>query len=176
VRCIETSGVTKYQALVTTTKISTRDSLVAKLKYSYMMILSQASGCYGYMVPRLELQQHNCSLCLTHRHMEDESTRTPAGNLPRTFADHSPWHDKASSARLAPSKLCTTDTTRNEFCTAADKLGVGMRNRDEPDNRDDQAHPEKSLRSAADAMQAWHNRSQLKMRRARQRDELDVAE
>jgi len=131
---------------------------------------------HGYMVPRLELQQHNCSLCLTHRHMEDESTRTPAGNLPRTFADHSPWHDKASSARLAPSKLCTTDTTRNEFCTAADKLGVGMRNRDEPDNRDDQAHPEKSLRSAADAMQAWHNRSQLKMRRARQRDELDVAE
>ena len=107
--------------------------------------------------------------------MEEDSTRTPAGNLPQIFADRSPWHDKASSARLAPSSLAQQITTRDEKCTAADELGVAVWKRDQPDNRDDQAHPEKFLPSASDAKQAWHNRSQLEMRRARQRDELNVA-
>jgi len=53
--------------------------------------------------------------------------------------------------------------------TAADELGVVVWKQGQPDNRDDQAHPENFLPGAADAKQAWHNRSQLEIRRARQR-------
>ena len=66
---------------------------------------------HGYMVPSLELQQHNHSLCPTQRHMEEESDKRPAGNMPPIFADCTPWHDKVSPAWLTPSKLVTTDHT-----------------------------------------------------------------
>jgi len=63
----------------------------------------------------------------------------------RTAAGRTPWHNKASPARLTPSKLGTTD--HNSRCDARqrDELGVAVWKRGQPDNRDDQAHPEKFL-------------------------------
>jgi len=131
------------------------------------------------MVARLESQPNNRSLCPTQKHMEEESARTPAGNMPQKFADHTTrqaqrgwhqasltpqittrdatstaagrtsWHDKASPAWPTPSKIGTTDY--NSSCDAHGSRSHAMAQQGKP--------------SAADTKQAWHDGSQLEMRR-----------
>ena len=100
------------------------------------------------MVPRLELQQHNCSLCLTQRHMEEESVRMLAGNILKflqiTRQASLARHGKPSAT---DSKQAWHDGLQLEMRCARqrDDLGIAVWKRGQPKNWDDQTHPETFL-------------------------------